>query len=155
MTIDVKGRAASMSYRLQTIVPADKQIRPLRDVLIVEPLDVVLSGIIVTIEFKRPMRGIVKAVGPGHYPWRYNGEKGRRTKTWKSRMFQPTEVKVGDVIELGMVDGDGYNFQTFLWGDRVHLICREADVSGVQCEDDEVLPDALTTAPALEQQAAA
>jgi co-chaperonin GroES (HSP10) len=151
MTIDVKGRTAAMSYRLQTIVPADKEIRPLRDVLIVEPLDVVLSGIIVTIEFKRPMRGIVKAVGPGHYPWRYNGEKGRRTKTWKSNGFQPTTVKVGDVVELGMVDGDGYNFQTFLWGDRVHLICREADVSGVQCEDDEVLP----AAPALEQQVAA
>src|SRR6266478_1255669 len=34
-------------------------------------------------------------------------------------------------VELGGYEYGGYAFQTFIWGSKLHLICREADVSGV------------------------
>lgn len=113
-------------------VPADAKIRPLRDQIIVEPLNRVLSQIIVTREDTKPVRGIVKAVGPGHFPKIYDHtDKHQRSKMWDSETFQPTTVKVGDVVELGGIEHRGYSFDTFKWGDKLHLICREADVSGV------------------------
>ena len=141
MAIQTKGRSASLSYDGCTLVAAHEKIRCLRDNMVVEPLHVEHSLILDVIEFKKPLRGVVKAVGLGHYPKRYDHpDKHKRTKMWDSKTFQPTEVKVGDIVELGMVNGDGYSFQTFLWGDKVHLICREADVSGVEIRD----PDGFT-----------
>jgi hypothetical protein len=126
------GRSAEISWDSLTRIPADKQIHCRRDYIVVQPLKVEHSTIIEVIEHTKPLRGIVKAVGPGHYPKRYDHpDKHRRTKTWDSRSFQRTEVKPGDVVELGGYEYGGYAFQTFLWGDQVHLICREADVSGV------------------------
>jgi hypothetical protein len=125
-------RSASLSYRSATIVGAHESIRCRRDYLIVEPLEADLSRLLAVIERTRPVRGIVKVVGPGHYPKRYDHpDKHRRSKTWDSTTFQPTQCKVGDVVELGGIEFGGYAFQTFLWGDVVHLICREADVSGI------------------------
>lgn len=126
------GRSARITHDSRTDVPADKMIRPLRDQIIVEPLNVVLSQLIVTREDTKPVRGVVKAVGPGHYPKLYDHEdKHRRTKMWDSDVFQPTTVKVGDVVELGGIDFRGYAFPTLYWGGKLHLICREQDVSGV------------------------
>jgi co-chaperonin GroES (HSP10) len=126
------GRSASLNQASNTDVPGDYKIRPLRDQIIVEPLNVVLSHTIIVKENTKPLRGIVKAVGPGHYPMRYNADKGpERTKMWKSEVFQPTEVKVGDVIELGGYDFRGYTFPSIYWGGKLHIICREADVSGI------------------------
>lgn len=113
-------------------VPAHMSIRPLRDQIIVEPLKTVLSKTIVVIEDTLPLRGIVKAVGPGCYPKRYDHpDKHKRSKMWDSEVFEPTTVKVGDVVELGGYDHRGYSFPQVYWGDKLHLICREADVSGV------------------------
>lgn len=133
MTVVTKGRSAHLSHDSLTCVPAEKSIRPLHDHIIVEPLPVDHSSILEVIEDTRPLRGIVKAVGPGHYPKRYDHpDKHRRSKMWQSKTFQPTEVKVGDVVELGAAqETRGYNFQTFLWGDKVHVICSERDVAGV------------------------
>lgn len=129
---DPSTRSARISHDSNTFIPADANLRPLRDQVIIEPLNVVLSQIIITHEDTKPLRGIVKAVGPGHYPKVYDhSDKHRRTQMWDSDVFQPTTVKVGDVVELGGYGHQGYTFQTLRWGDMEHLICREADISGV------------------------
>ena len=127
------GRSAELSWDSLTRVPADRSIRCRRDYLIVEPLKVDHRVSFEVIEHTKPLRGIVKAVGPGCYPKRYDHQdKHRRTKVWDSKAFLPTEVKPGDVIELGSPQGErGYSFYTFLWGDKPHLVVREGDVSGV------------------------
>ena len=130
------GRSAELSYAPSTYVAPEQRIRPLRDFLVVEPLDVEHSAILTVVEDTKPLRGVVKAVGPGHYPLRYDHQdKHKRTKMWRSRSFQPTEVRVGDIVELGCVKLDGrvhgYSFQQIMWGSKMHLICREADVSGI------------------------
>lgn len=125
-------RSKRIDHDSNTSIPAEAKLRPLRDQIIVEPLQVVLSSIIVTHEDTKPLRGIVKAVGPGHYPKVYDHpDKHKRTRMWDSEVFQPTSLKVGDVVELGGHGIGGYSFQTLWWGDVKHLICREADVSGV------------------------
>lgn len=137
-------RSARIDHDSNTSIPAEARLRPLRDQIIVEPLQVVLSHLIVTHEDTKPLRGIVKATGPGHYPKKYcscesicygrhcfNPSKGARKWTWDSDIFQPMAVKIGEVVELGGYDLGGYSFQTLWWGGIKHLICREADVSGV------------------------
>jgi len=128
--------SAELSYESKTQIAATMNIRLLRDQIIVEPLPVDHSRVLAIIEYTKPLRGIVKAVGPGHFPWKYDSpDKHRRTKMWRSKTFQPTEVKIGDIVELGGYGEDdrgglhrGYAFQQFYWGDKMHIICREADV---------------------------
>lgn len=137
--LSANGRGGELSASSLTYIAPDEQIKPLHDHIVVEPLGIEHSRILTVIENIKPVRGIVKAVGPGHFPLRYDNEKGRRTKMWRSSTFQPTQVRVGDIVELGCVNIDGriagYSFQTFMWGSKTHLICREADVSGVVCDD--------------------
>ena len=124
------GRSARITHESNTAIPAEAKLRPLRDQIIIEPLAVVLSKIIVTVEKTKPLRGIVKAAGPGCYPKCYDHpDKHKRTRMWDSEVFRPTQVKVGDVVELGGYEFRGYAFQTFMWGKVRHLICREEDVS--------------------------
>jgi hypothetical protein len=121
-----------MGAETHTCLPASAKLRPLRDQLIVEPLSVVHSRHLVVLDDAKPLRGIVKAVGPGCYPKKYDHpEKHRRTKTWDSTRFLPTQVKVGDVVELGGREIGGYAFEGFFWGDVYHINCRELDVAGV------------------------
>jgi hypothetical protein len=127
------GELASSSF---TYIAPDEQIRPLFDNIVVEPLGIEHSKILTVIENIRPVRGIVKAVGPGHFPMRYDHpEKHKRTRMWRSSVFQPTQVRVGDIVELGSVNIDGrisgYSFQQITWGGKMHILCREADVSGI------------------------
>lgn len=135
------GRSGELSYASSTVIPEDAAIRPLHDQIVVEPLPVEHSKILAVVENTKPLRGIVKAVGPGHYPMRYDHpDKHRRTKMWRSSRFQPTQVKVGDIVELGSIREDngritGYNFQQFLWGTKLHIMCREADVSGIVVQE--------------------
>lgn len=110
-------------------VPADARIRPLRDQIVVEPLQWQPSKIIAVEWHGKPLRGIVRAVGPGHYPKRYDGPKGKRTKSWDSKAFQPCDVKVGDVVELGGLELRGYLHMTINWGGKECVLCREADVA--------------------------
>lgn len=141
MSINLNGRSAELSYDSTTYVAPDAQIRPLHDYLVVEPLGVEHSEILTVIEHTKPLRGIVKAVGPGHYPLCYDHpEKSKRTKMWRSKTFQPTQIKPGDIVELGAVKIDGrmagYSFQQLMWGNTMYLICREADISGVLEKDE-------------------
>jgi hypothetical protein len=126
------GRGVRFGGETLAIIPADNVLRPLRDQLIVEPLGVMHSRYILVVDSNKPVRGIVKAAGPGCYPKKYDhAEKHKRSKMWDSKRFQPTEVKVGDVVELGGAEHGGYSFESFWWGDVLHLHCREADVCGI------------------------
>ena len=127
-----EGRGKRIDHRTTTLVPESEGIRALRDAIIVEPLEWVPSKILWAAYTGFPLRGLVKAVGPGTYPKRYDGPKGRRTKMWESKSFRATEVKAGDIVELGGLELGGYiGFTTFLWGSKEHLICREEDIVGI------------------------
>jgi co-chaperonin GroES (HSP10) len=113
-------------------IPASAKLRPLHDKLIVEPIPWPFSDIIEVVYDGRPMRGKVRAVGPGHYRKIYNGPKGKRTKSWDSKYFTPCDVKVGDVVQLGGMEIRGYLFQTFRWGNKEMVVCRENDVTAIE-----------------------
>jgi co-chaperonin GroES (HSP10) len=117
---------------LNVFVSAKETIRPLRDHIVVEPLEWTPSAILQVEWHGEPLRGEVLAVGPGHYPKRYNGPKGKRTKSWDSKAFVPCDVKVGDIVQLGGVEIRGYLFDTITWGNRKVVLCREADVVGIE-----------------------
>lgn len=126
-------------------IPADARIRPLRDQIILEPLDWEPSKIIAVAYSGKPLRGIVRAVGPGIYPKRYDGPKGRRSKMWDAKCFRPCDVKVGDVVELGGLELGGYLHMTIRWGAKEMVVCREEDVAIV---DDEASEARHARAPA-------
>jgi hypothetical protein len=133
-------RGTRIGNETASIVPESARIRPLRDQIILEPLEWRPSDIIAVAQQGRAVRGIVKAIGPGRYPLKYDGRKGKRTKSWLGKHFIPTEVKVGDIVELGGIELGtgvlrGYAFQTFLWGTKEHLICSERDVTGIVSDD--------------------
>lgn len=112
-------------------VPANENIRPLRDQIILEPLEWEPSKIIRVAYRGKPLRGIVRAIGPGLYRRKYDGPKGVRTRSWLGKHFQPTELKVGDTVELGGLELGGYLFTMIRWGMKDMVICREADVAMV------------------------
>jgi co-chaperonin GroES (HSP10) len=107
-------------------------IRPLRDVIIVEPLEMDHGTSLAVVYRGKPLRGRVLAVGPGLYPRRYDGPKGRRTKSWLAKNFRPCDVKVGDVVDLGGGEIGGYLFQSIRWGTKDVVMCREQDVCVVR-----------------------
>lgn len=121
-----------LGNELLTFVRANERIRPLRDQIIVEPLDWEPSKTIIAAYSGKPLRGKVLATGPGCWPKRYNGPKGKRSKTWDATCFRPCDVKVGDVVELGGLELGGYLFQTIRWGANEVVVCREEDVAIVR-----------------------
>lgn len=126
------SRGARFGGETLTSISADEKIRPLRDMLVIEPEDVVYSRYIFVGQNTKPLRGIVRAAGPGIYPHCYDHpEKHKRTKMWESKVFRPTQVKVGDHVELGGAELEGYAFEQFWWGDKLCLWCSERDVAGV------------------------
>lgn len=114
-----------------TIVGEKDKIRPLRDNIVLEPLEWQPSKIIAVAYSGKPLRGIVRAIGPGVYPKKYDGPKGKRSKTWDSKAFRPCDVKVGDTVELGGLEIQGYLHPTFRWGNKEMVLCREEDVAMV------------------------
>jgi co-chaperonin GroES (HSP10) len=122
-------RGVRIGNELLSFVGKHERIRPLRDVIVVEPLPA--HEILETPGWK-PIRGKVLAVGPGCYPKRYNGPKGKRTKSWDAKSFRPCDVKRGDIVELGGREIGGYLHQTVRWGRKEVVICREEDVALVR-----------------------
>jgi len=116
---------------LDFIAPGEK-LRPLGDRILVKPLAWDASRTIIAIRQGRPVRGIVKAVGPGCHPKKFQrNDKGQRVSFEYAKRYQPTEVKVGEVVELGGLNifgGAGYMFPEVIVGGEVHLLCQEADV---------------------------
>jgi hypothetical protein len=132
--IETRGNGAELSFKDRTTISESEyaNMRMLRDQILVEPLDVEYSAIIHVIRETKPLRGIVKKVGPGHYPLRYDHpDRDKRTKSWQGKTYQPTQVKPGDTVELGGSEIGGYAFQTCYVADKLHIICREADVCGI------------------------
>lgn len=94
------------------------------------------GSLLAVIRKGRPLRGEVVAVGKGHHPVskRTNLADGRRRVDFSKR-FRPTEVKPGDIVELGglnQFDGQGYQFAEILYNGQPHLICQERDVAIVR-----------------------
>jgi co-chaperonin GroES (HSP10) len=116
-----------------TFIPADAKLRPLRDQIIVEAEELIHSRILYVDTRTRPVKGTVLAVGPGCYPKKYDhAEKHKRSKMWDSTRFRPTDVKVGDKVELGGAEQGGYAFDQFYWGEKLCVIVREEDVALVR-----------------------
>jgi co-chaperonin GroES (HSP10) len=110
------------------VIPEGAKLKPLRDQMIVKPLDWNPSSILTVIREGRPVRGIVAAIGPGKYPKIYNKD---RSSFRYSKVFRPTQVKVGEVVELGGLgafDGRGYAFPEIMIGNEAHIVCMEEDV---------------------------
>jgi co-chaperonin GroES (HSP10) len=129
----IRADGKRIENRLNAFIPQDHAIRPLRDNIVVEPLPWRPSAIL-EVASHRKVRGIVRAVGPGTYPKRYDGPKGKRTQSWDSKAFRPCDVKVGDVVELGGIELTEYLHKTFVWGDKTMILCQEADVAGIECQ---------------------
>lgn len=111
------------------------------DRILVRPLDWEPSRIIVAIRKGDPVKGVIVAVGPGIHPVskRIKSRDGKQTTIHFAKRFQPTEVKVDDVIHLGglnIFDGQGYKFPKVVVNGEVLLICTERDVAAVEqgCE---------------------
>jgi co-chaperonin GroES (HSP10) len=119
------------------VIPASETIRPLRDHVLLEILAWEPSKILEVVYRGKPLRGRVLAVGRGTFPKKYNGPRGKRDKCWDSKVFLPTDTKVGDIVELGGLEIRGYlftSYASFRWGDKDCLMVREADIA-VVCEE--------------------
>lgn len=111
------------------------QLRMRGDRILLRPLKWEPSKIIEVVRHGRPLRGEVVAIGPGIHPIskRIKQADGRMRVEY-SRIFRPTQVKVGDIVELGglnIFDGKGYDFTEVIVGNETMLLCTERDVCGV------------------------
>jgi co-chaperonin GroES (HSP10) len=131
------SRGAELSWKTTGYVSADAVIRPLRDEIILEPIDSAYSSVLIVINEEKPIRGIVRAIGPGVYPFEYRDSltglwslsvpKGRRTAVRVSKVMRPCDVKVGDLVSI-----EPFERQCFYWGETICLHCREEDVRFVE-----------------------
>lgn len=116
------------------ILPAGTRLRMLRDRILLKPLDWEPSKIISVARRGRPLRGVVVEVGAGRLLRKYRPHPTDPTKRQyvDSARFVATEVRPGDVVELGglnVYDGQGYNFSQVIIGTERYLICQEQDVA--------------------------
>jgi len=128
-------RSARLSNESISHIPASMTIRPLRDQMIVQPIDVMHSRrLIIPPHESKLVRAKVLSVGPGHYPNRYDGPKGKRTKMMAGTTFVPTEVKVGDIIHLDGRQTGTPAFEGFYHGEKYCIHCRQEDVAGIEIQ---------------------
>ena len=115
------------------MINSPKDVRLLGDRILLKPLKWEPSKLIEVVRHGRPLRGEVMAVGPGHHPLKYRkGPKGPKQFMDYSKHFRPTEVKPGDIVELGglnVFDGKGYQFTEVLVGVETMIVCSERDVA--------------------------
>lgn len=111
------------------LIAPGETLRPLKDRIVVKPLGWRPSAIIEIAGSDRPtLRGTVVAAGPGTYPWIYNADRSQRKE---SKCFVPTQVKLGDTVELGGLEIGGYQFPEILIDGELHFVCQEQDVCWV------------------------
>lgn len=133
-------RGVALTNETIDFIPATDKLRPLRDQMIVEPIDVMHSSILVIPPHtSKLVRAKVLAIGPGHYPHDYldkdghrGARKGERVKMIHGTTFVPTQVKPGDIVHLDGRNSGKQAFDAFYWGDTYCLHCREADVAGIE-----------------------
>lgn len=122
-------RLESTRYEIIT----SKEFRPLRDYILVRPLPWKPSRTIqIAGDTRRTLRGTVLATGPGTYPKRYNRN---RSRSWESPAFRPTEVQIGQTIELGGLHIDGYEWPKVIYNGEPCIICRDEDVAAIVIND--------------------
>jgi hypothetical protein len=131
-----------VAFNPQTLdfIPASCVLRPLRDQMIVQPIDVLHSRtLIIPPHTSKLVRGRVLAIGPGHYPNGYrdkegnkNPPKGKRATMVAGTVFVPTEVKIGQIVHLDGRNSGKDAFDAFYHGDKYCIHCREADVAGIE-----------------------
>jgi hypothetical protein len=139
----ITGRGMSLNVETIEFIPASCVLKPLRDQMIVQPIDVIHSHVLIVPPHQSKLiRGKVLAIGPGHYPNIYidkngnrNAPKGKRTKIGWGERFVPTEVKVGDIVNLDGRNTGKSAFDCFYYGDKFCLHAREADVAAVEDPD--------------------
>lgn len=111
-------------------------LRLLGDRILFRPLEWDASKIVIAIRHGRPVRGEVIAVGPGIHPVSKRTKLGDgRQRIDFSKRFRPTEVKPGEIVELGglnIFDGKGYQFTEVIYNGELCLICAERDIAGVR-----------------------
>jgi co-chaperonin GroES (HSP10) len=128
------SRGVGLSEENLTFIPADVELRMLRDCMIVEPVDVIASRILILPPQEKVLRAKVLAIGPGVWLTRYDhAEKHKRTKVYAGTVYRPTVVKVGDTVRL-----EGFNSHGFYWGSKYCIHAREEDVLGT--EEDGTFP---------------
>jgi hypothetical protein len=117
-----------------TFITAGETLRPLRDQLIVRVIPPKWSTGL-AIEYRgEALRGEIIAAGPGLHPnvHRRGKKDGKDYHTVRrSGVFRPTEVKPGDIVELGGAEIGGYLWQRVNYRGAECIICREQDVAGV------------------------
>jgi len=116
------------------VIPADQNVRCPSDKILLEILAWEPSKILEVVYKGKPLRGRVIAVGPGRNVIKYDGPKGKRSKMWWGKVFIPTTVKIGDIVELGGLEQRGYLFSSYIrfrWGDKDCMVVREGDVAMV------------------------
>lgn len=97
-------------------------LKPLRDHILVKPLDRQDSKIIHVVTNKRMFRAEVIAVGPG----RYDKGNGNLKQTLKPR---PLDVKVGDIVNFGETH---VKFDTYEEDGKKYWIIQEGDVGFIE-----------------------
>jgi hypothetical protein len=146
MTDMLDSPGIRIGNELNAFIPADAPIRCLRDQMIVEPLDWRPSKIIIVAGYQgKPLRGIVRVIGPGCYlieyqdsmtgRWGFDIPKGRRKAMRSSNIFRPCDVKVGDLVEFGGLENGGFLHPTIMWGNKEYVLCREEDVAMIVEEE--------------------
>lgn len=130
------GAGTRMGNELLAWIPATEHIRPLRDQIVIEPLPLDLNSSLEVVYRGKPVRGIIRAVGPGRHPIKYldshgnpTHRRGDRKTAILSKHFRPCDVKLGDIVDIGGLDIGGYLFPLIRWGDWDVVICREEDVA--------------------------
>lgn len=121
-------------------IPAHFKINPLRDQIVVAPMEVIHSRVlIVPPHSSKLVRGKVIAAGPGHYPNGYmdkdgnkNPPKHKRVQVYAGTLFVPNPVKVGDIVHLDGRQTGRTAFDAFYWGQVYCLHARAEDVAAVE-----------------------
>ena len=88
--------------------------RPLRDYLLVAPIDRQKSSILAVVQHEKPSVGRVVAVGPGK-----RDKRGR---------IRPLDARVGDVVRFG-TDAGYLTYPEHEEGGKRFLVLQEADVA--------------------------
>ena len=90
-------------------------LKPLRDYILIEPLEQPLSDVIYSPD-SHIKKGKIIACGPG--------------KADKKGRIQPLEVKPGQVVRTG--DDQWLKFPEFIEGNKRYLMIQEADIVGIE-----------------------
>lgn len=111
-------------------------LRMLGDRVLLRPLDPDWKSSLIVIRHGRAVRGEVLAIGPGLHPVSKRvKESPTRQRIEFSRHFRPTQVRVGEIVELGglnIFDGKGYQFPEVIVNGVNCIIVTERDVAIVR-----------------------